>query len=44
MGVRVCVANFSLGQSKGNDENNTFHFYLLYFNIKTVGATVLGGL
>jgi len=41
VGVKVDVATF-LGQSIGIDENNTL--YNFYFSIKTVGATVLGGL
>jgi len=46
VGVRVGVANFFLGQSIGIDESNTFHLKLVqtFSIIKTVGATVLGGL
>jgi len=42
MGVRVGVANFFLGQSKGIDETNTFQ--LKSFRMKILGATGLGGL
>jgi len=43
VGVKVGVANFFLGQSIGIDKNNTFQLKF-YFSIKTVEATVLGGL
>jgi len=43
VGVKEGVANFFLGQSIGIDENITFQLNL-YSSIKTVGATVLGGL
>jgi len=43
MGVRVGVANLFSDQSIGIDETNTFQLNFCS-SIKTVGATVLGGL
>jgi len=41
--MKKVVANFFLGQLIGIYENNTFQLNF-YSNIKTVGATALGGL
>jgi len=42
MGVMVGVTNFSLGQSIGIDETNTYQLKFVS-SIKNVGTTGLGG-